>query len=254
MAYDERLPQIFVELADTLVDDFDLIDFLVLLAERSMDLLGSTAVGVMLADERGRLFVAASTSEQARMLELFELQNDEGPSLEAFRTSEAVSASEIAAACERWPHFAPRALSAGFQSVHAIPLRLRSDVIGALNLFGPAPDPVSPAGMRLAQAMGDIATIGIMHERAIRRAGVLAEQLQSALNSRVIIEQAKGVLAARGDVDVDDAFQTLRGYARRNRLRLSDVARQVIDGTLSGATLRVSRGVPQRKMPPRPAS
>ncbi len=237
MSREERLTDVFVELADTLVADFDVIDFLGVLTHRCVDLLGAAAAGILLADRSGQLRVSAASSEPARLVGLFELQNNEGPSLECFATATEVGEADLETALARWPGFAPQALAAGFRSVHAVPLRLRDEVIGALSLFGAAADSVSPEARRLGQAMADVASIGILQERAIRRAEVLAEQLQSALNSRVIIEQAKGVLAERAAIDMDRAFLVLRGYARSNRIRLADLARQVVDGTIDAAPL-----------------
>ncbi len=237
MPREQQLTEAFVELADTLVDDFDVIDFLGTLTRRCLDLLGSTAVGIMLADLDGQLRVAAASSEAARLVELFELQNNEGPCLDAYRSAAIVSEPDLSTAVRRWPRFGPQAVGCGFQSVHAVPLRLRDEVIGVLNLFGPAPDPMTIDGLRLGQALADVATIGILHERAIHKAEVLAEQLQSALHSRVVIEQAKGVLAERGRVDMETAFLALRGHARRNRLRLGILAKQVVDGTVDAAVL-----------------
>ncbi len=245
MSTEERLTNAFVELADTLVDEFDVIDFLGVLTRHCMDLLGSAAVGIMLADHHGELHVAASTSEQARMVELFELQVNEGPCLDCYQTSQPVVNAHLPSATDRWPHFVPQAMAAGFQSVHALPLRLRDEVIGAMNLFGENADPLAEDAIRLGQAMADVATIGILHERAVRRAEVLAEQLQSALSSRIVIEQAKGVLAERGGMEMEDAFLALRAYARRNRLRLAELARQVIEGNLDTGPLLRSAGSPR---------
>jgi GAF domain-containing protein len=253
---EHQLTAAFVELADTLLDEFDVVDFLGVLTRRYLDLLGSAAVGIMLADQHGQLHVAASSSEQARQVELLALQSNEGPGLDAFRTATIVSEPSLAKASERWPNFSARAIACGFHSVHAIPLRLRDEAIGAVNLFGPTPDPgtpdpMTPERLKLAQAMADVATIGILHERAIQRAEVLAEQLQSALHSRVVIEQAKGVLAERGGIDMDTAFLALRGFARRNRLRLGLLARQVVDGTVDADPLLQAVTSPPRPSPGR---
>ena len=224
----DLLSDTFVELADTMVADFDVIDFLHLLTDRSVALLAASAAGVMLADPRGELRVAAASSEEAGLLELFQLQNDQGPCLECFRTGRPVTATGLASAAQRWPRFAQAAMQAGFASVEALPMRLRDQVIGALNLFRAEPDPLDPADLRIGQALADVATIGLLHERNVRRRETVAEQLQAALNSRVIIEQAKGKLAERLGLDMDHAFTMLRGYARNTNQHLTDVARDFV--------------------------
>lgn len=221
----------FVALADTLVDDYDVIDLLDRLVGYCVALLAVDAAGLMLADARRELRVVAASSEDAELMELMQLQADEGPCLECFRTGAVVSCTDLAEdGAGRWPRFTARALIEGFASVHALPLRLRAETIGTLNLFCTRPGPLPEQDLRLGQALADVATIGILQERAIHRGEVLAEQLQSALNSRVIIEQAKGVLAGRTQLDMDQAFALLRGHARAHGLRLTDLARAVVTG------------------------
>lgn len=225
----ERLARIFVEVADTMVDEFDLIDFLHMLADRTADLVGASAVGLLLANQRGRLEFLAASDENTRLLELFQVQNSEGPCLDAFRTATPVINADLAEAATRWPRFAPRATAAGFRSVHAFPLRLRKEVIGALNVFGSQPgSTLDDADVPIVQALADIAAIGLLHERAIRRGELLTEQLQGALNSRVVIEQAKGAIAQAHGVSVDDAFAMIRNHARRTNRRLVDVAHTIL--------------------------
>jgi transcriptional regulator with GAF, ATPase, and Fis domain len=227
---DDGLLETFVELADTLVDDFDVIDFLHLLVDRCVALLGVDAAGLLLTDQRGQLQVMASSSEQVRLLELFQLQNDQGPCLDAFATATQVSHADLGTARGRWPRFAAAATDVGFVAVDALPMRLRSEVIGALNLFRTRPGVLSDTALRTAQALVDVATIGLLQERSIRHQEILTEQLQRALTSRVVIEQAKGLVAERLGMDMDAAFGVLRGHARRHRLKLSDVAGAVIAG------------------------
>ncbi len=224
----DLLSDTFVVLADTMVADFDVIDFLHLLTDRSVALLAASAAGVVLADPRGELRVAAASSEQAGLLELFQLQNDQGPCLECFRTGRPVTAAVVAGPDRRWPRFAHAARQAGFASVEALPMRLRDQVIGALNLFRAEPGPLDPADLRIAQALADVATIGLLHERNVRRREVVAAQLQAALTSRVVIEQAKGKLAERLGLDMDRAFTMLRDYARTTNQHLTDVARDFV--------------------------
>jgi transcriptional regulator with GAF, ATPase, and Fis domain len=227
----ELLSATFVDLADTLVDDFDVIDFLHMLTERSVALLGASAAGVMLADPRGEPRLAAASSEAAGLIELFQLQNDQGPCLDCLRTGQPVTVADLTAPGQRWPRFAAAASQAGFRSVQALPMRLRDQVIGALNLFGAAPGSLGAGALQIGQALTDVATIGLLQERNVRRAEVAAEQLQGALNSRVVIEQAKGTLAERHGIDMDQAFRLLRTSARETNQRLTDVALRLIDNS-----------------------
>ena len=226
----ELLSDTFVELADTMVADFDVIDFLHLLTDRSVRLLAASAAGVVLADPRGELRVAAASSEEAGLVELFQLQNDQGPCLDCFRTGQPISAADLTGPDQRWPRFAQAATRAGFRTVEALPMRLRDQVIGALNLFRAEPGPFETADLRIAQALADVATIGLVHERNVRRSETVAEQLQAALNSRVMIEQAKGKLAERYGINMDRAFTMLRDYARNTNQHLTDVARDFVTG------------------------
>ncbi len=224
----ERLAKTFVEVSDTLVDEFDLIDFLHTLTVRTAELVGAGAAGLLLADQRGRLEFMAASDENARLLELFQVQNSEGPCLDAFRTAAPILNADLRTATGQWPQFAPRATAAGFRSVHAFPLRLRSEIIGALNVFGTDNSgTLDPADVPIVQALADVAAIALLQERAIRRGEVLTEQLQGALTSRIVIEQAKGAVAQAHQIDVDEAFRLIRDFARRNNRRLSDVARAI---------------------------
>jgi hypothetical protein len=228
---EQLLMATFVELADTLVADFDVTDFLHGLADRAVQLLGVDAAGLMLADQRGSLRVVASSTEQARLVELFELQHDQGPCLECFQSGSPVYEADMAAAAQRWPVFAPAAVDAGFAAMQALPMRLRNDVIGAMNLFMNTPRRLDEAGLRVGQALADVATIGLLQERNLRHREVLAEQLQGALNSRVAIEQAKGVLAERLGLDMGKAFELMRSQARVQNQRLAELAAAVAGGS-----------------------
>jgi transcriptional regulator with GAF, ATPase, and Fis domain len=224
----QRLAEVFVEAADTLVDDFDVIEFLQMVALRTSELVVASAVGLLLDDGRGRLQFMAASDEATRLLELFQIQHNEGPCLDAFTTGAPVVNADLRSAHDRWPTFAPRAAAGGFRSVHALPLRLRSTVIGALNLFGSDVRVLEAADVAIVQSLADVATIGLLQQHAIRRGEILTEQLQHALNSRVVIEQAKGVLARVHGVDVDAAFELLRSYARSHNRKLVDLARLVV--------------------------
>jgi GAF domain-containing protein len=231
MTRDALLAKTFVELSDTLVEEFDVVDLLTLLADRCVAVLDVDAAGIMLAEPGGELRVLASSSEAMRILELFEVQAQEGPCLDCYRTGEPVVNEVLTAATGRWPRFSSEALAAGFHSVQALPLRLRGTTIGALNLFHRDAAQLQPADVDVAQGFADIATIAILQHRAGREAEVLNAQLQSALNSRVVIEQAKGVIAERGGLSMDEAFHALRSHARSRNLGLVQAARGVIDGT-----------------------
>ena len=229
-ARERALVEAFVLLSDTLVADYDVVDLLDKLIKAAVDLLNVTAAGLLLDDQRGFLRVMASSSEETRLLEVFQLQNQQGPCLDCISGSQVVTSANLAGDLHRWPVFVPAALAAGFGSVHAVPLRLREVTIGALNLFTDSPRLLTPGDARIAQALGDVATIGILQQRSAHRTSVLAEQLQAALNSRVIIEQAKGVLAERCAIRMDDAFVLLRRYARDRNLKLGALAGQVVRG------------------------
>ncbi|MFC9913098.1 ANTAR domain-containing protein [Streptomyces sp. NPDC127197] len=227
----QLLAKTFVELADNLVADFDLIDFLRLLTDRCVGMLDASAAGVLLADRDGKLRVMAASDERVRLLELFQLQNDEGPCLECFRTGVPVIVPDLGTVTARWPRFAVAAQRSGFGAVQALPMRLRDEIVGALNLFRTTPRPFDPAATPVAQALADVATISLLQQRTAQRSTVLNEQLQTALNSRVLIEQAKGKLAERQGIDMEQAFSALRGYARAHNRRLADVARALIDSS-----------------------
>lgn len=232
-AREPALVDAFVALADSLVDDYDVIDLLHRLVETSTQLLAADAAGILLSDGRGRLQVMAYSTEGVRLLELLQLQAHEGPCLDCFYTGQPVSAPDLSQTANRWPQFAPRAVQEGFRAVHALPMRLHTQTIGGLNLFSAHPRPLPPEDLRVAQALADVATVGIVHERALRHGEILAEQLQAALNSRILIEQAKGVLAERSGLDFPDVFALLRTHAGRTGLRLSDVAQAVVDGSIT---------------------
>jgi len=225
----ERLAEVLVEVADTLVDEFDLIEFLGMVAGHTTEIVRVQGAGILLADQHGRLQLMAASDERARTLELFQLQADEGPCHDCYQRGEPVIDADLEEAGDLWPSFAPQAVAAGIRSVHALPLRLRQTVIGALNLFGTEVGHLSPAEVRVVQALADIATIGLLQERAIHRGEVLTQQLQAALSSRVVVEQAKGVLAQIHGVSMGDAFDMLRSYARSHRELLDRVAQAVTE-------------------------
>lgn len=241
MPREALLARTLVELADTLVADFDVVDLLTTLADRCVEVLDVNTAGIVLAGPEGNLRVMASSSEAMRILELFEIQSQEGPCLDAYRTGQAVLNQHLGSGKERWPAFAAEAVAAGFRSVHALPMRLRGSVIGAMNLFRGAARDLSEADVQVGQAFADVATIAIHQHRAAQEAQTVNEQLNRALNSRIVIEQAKGMVAERLELDMEQAFTTLRSHARNNNLRLVDLAEGVIDGSLPASLLRAPR-------------
>lgn len=227
----------FVELADSLVDDFDLVELLTLVADRSVEVLDVAAAGLMVGAADGELRVVASSSDAMRVLELFEVQADQGPCPECYRTGTPIINEQLTTVDDRWPTFAPRALAAGFRSVHALPMRLRGRTIGALNLFRATEGTLDAADVAAAQAFADVATIAILSHRAAAEAQAINDQLTSALNSRIVIEQAKGMVSQETGLDMEQSFNRYRGHARNHNLRLADVAASIIDGTLAPADL-----------------
>jgi GAF domain-containing protein len=225
----ERLADVFVDVADTLVANFDVIEFLHNVAGHATEMTGATGAGLMLADLDGGLHYMGASDESARLLELFQVQHEEGPCLDCYRSGAPVHESDLRTAAERWPAFAEHARAVGIVSVHAFPMRLREQVIGALNVFGTQVRTLDGDEESVAQALADLATIAIIQERSIRQAELVTEQLQFALNSRVVIEQAKGAVARVRNVSVSEAFEILRQHARRRRMGLTELAHAVVE-------------------------
>jgi hypothetical protein len=225
-----ELTEALVEFADTLVADFDIVEFLQRLTDRCVELLAVDAAGLVLADQHGELQVIAASSADARLLEAFQMQLAEGPGVESHRTGQPVAVADLREARERWPRLAEVLRELGFSSMHSLPMRRRSDVIGALNLLRRVAGELDPATARTARAFADVATIGLLQQQARREQEILVEQLQTALTSRVVIEQAKGILAERLGLGTEQAFGLLRQYARNRNHRLTDLARQLIEG------------------------
>jgi len=238
MVREQRLAEVFVELADTLVEEFDVVDLLQTLTERCVELVDTDAAGLMLDDQRGNLRLVAHTHESARLLELFELQQQEGPCLDCFATGQVIANIDLTTATDRWPVFTRAAREVGFDTSHAVPLRLRRQVIGALNLFTTGQRPLDDNDLAVAQGLADIATIGLLHQRAVHDQVTLSEQLQTALHSRILIEQAKGVLSAQAGTGVGSAFSLMRTHARRTGQPLTTVADAIIAGHLDAAALQ----------------
>ncbi|GAA2724655.1 GAF and ANTAR domain-containing protein [Cellulomonas aerilata] len=230
---EHRIIEAFVELADSLASGYDAVDLLDRLAHSCVGVLDVAAAGLLLADDHGRLHVLAASSQAARELEVFQLQSDEGPCRDCYHSGTPVYVPALDEVTDRWPRFAPYAISAGFTSVHAVPLRLRSDTLGALGLFGTTVGALGDRDKALGQALADVATVALVQEHAAADREVVAQQLQAALNSRVALEQAKGVVAYVGDLGVNQAFDVLRRYARDHNLRLTEVAAGVVNRDLT---------------------
>lgn len=226
---EEQLVDVFATLADTLVDHYDVVDLMQTLVDTCVSTFEVAAAGLLLADEHGDLEVLVSTSEESWLVEVMQLSAEAGPCIESFRTAAVVSVTDLDQGPPEWEPFRGAARAQGFTAVHAIPLRLRETTIGALNLFLGASSGLSDRDVRAARALADVATIGILHERTLRASDAAREQLQHALNSRVTIEQAKGILAFTHNVSMDEAFRLLRAHARSNQLPLALVARQLVD-------------------------
>jgi GAF domain-containing protein len=225
--------QTFAKLADTLVVGYDVVDLLQMLVDSCRDLLGATAAGILLADEDGELEVVASTSESSRLVEMMQLGAEAGPCIESYFSGQPVVVTDIDASPPEWTRFRQSAIEQGFGAVYALPLRLRETTIGTLNLFQSDPGPMDDDDVTAARAFADVATIGILHERSLRESSLIQEQLQNALNSRILIEQAKGVIAHKHTVSMDDAFTLLRTYARTNQRGIAEVAADVVGRRLS---------------------
>ncbi|WP_375476579.1 GAF domain-containing protein [uncultured Jatrophihabitans sp.] len=228
---EQSMAQTFVQLADTLVGEFDISDLFDRLTTACVDLLDAASAGLMLADRHGRLQLMASSNAAMRILELYEVSNDEGPCMDAYARHERISVDlRDAPARGRWPRFTIRALEMGFTGVQALPMRLRDNTIGALNVFHTGETRFDEHDIAIAQALADVATIAILQHRALGSSEALAEQLQTALNERIVIEQVKGLLAERGQLDIDVAFELLRDFCRSSRLPLTRTARELLTG------------------------
>ena len=243
---DQTIIHSLVEIADNLVEDFDVVDLLTSLTDRCVNVLGVSAAGVMLASPSGELRLVASSSDVMQVVELFELQANEGPCLDAFGTGEPVEHENLANGTGRWPQFVEVAYAGGFRSVFALPLRLRDTTIGALNLFSVDESPMDESDVMVARGFADLATISILQHGGAIETQHVNEQLTRALKDRIVVEQAKGVVAERAGIDMPEAFSRLRSYARAHRLPLAQVAEAAIDGTLEASAWLVPGSPPGR--------
>jgi transcriptional regulator with GAF, ATPase, and Fis domain len=243
-----RLATMFVEVADTHSPDFDVVEFLQMLADHIAELVPDATAGTLLADPQGRLHYTAASDETTRLLELLQLQKQDGPCVDAFRRREPVISTDLRSAADRWPQFAPHASAVGFRSAHAFPLQLRDHAIGALGVFGTTPGRFDDTDLHVVQSLAEVATISLLYHRSIKHAEDLTQQLQTALNSRILIEQAKGAIAHAHRISVDEAFNLLRAYARRTNQRLQHVAGQAVTDPNS-LSRPASRGSPPGELP-----
>ncbi|MFG2649253.1 ANTAR domain-containing response regulator [Streptomyces sp. NPDC048436] len=246
------LAEAFVAVADSLTDEFDVVEFLQSMAVHSVELLGVSAAGFTLADSQGELGLVAASGGHAWVFDLFALQQGQGqgqsqdqgqgqgPGPDCYRSGTAQTNIALGdpEATTAWPGFAPRALAVGCAMTHVLPLRREDQALGTLQLFQTTATVLGPDEIALAQALVDIATIAILRRRFLEQTLVERDQLQSALTSRVVIEQAKGVLAERWQCTVDEAFEALRRHARTNRLRLTECARLVVAGEFDTEAIR----------------
>jgi len=230
---EELLVHTFVHLADSLVSDFDVLDLLQTLVDQATLLFDASASGIIIGPDDQHLEVVASTSERSRLVGLMQLEVGEGPCVEAVTTGRVVSVEDVRGMRDRWPAFAALAAGAGYLSVHAIPLRLRGQVIGSLNLFREHEGVLNDADATAAQALADVATISVLQERTIRDSTIVRDQLRHALDSRVLIEQAKGVIAHTRGVDMDEAFRLIRDHARSMSAPMPEVAAGIVDGRVT---------------------
>lgn len=228
-----EVTETFVSVATALATGQDPVDLLTTLTADCARLLDVTSAGLLLADDRGVLHVMAASSERTRELEAFQVQRADGPCRDSFLSGEPVAVPDLQAATDRWPLFVPAARAAGFASVHALPMRLQDLTLGTLGLFGTSVGALNDADLRLGQALADVASVALVQDRAVTDREAVNAQLQTALTSRVVLEQAKGLLAQQGDLDMVGAFQVLRRYARDHNLRLTDVAQAVVSRTLT---------------------
>ena len=230
--YDAEFAHVMAEAVRTLASDFEFLDLAHQLTVSTVSLLGAGAAGVMLEDATGRLQVLSASDEDTRLLEIFELQREEGPCYECWRSGTVVTAPDIASG-DRWPSFVKEARTLGFVSAAAVPLRLRARVVGALNVFWTTPWTVSAQDMDAVQALADVAAVGLVQQRLARESGVVAEQLENARHSRVTIEQAKGLVATKAHVDIDHAFGILEAYAVASGSSVVAVAQDVVDRVIT---------------------
>jgi GAF domain-containing protein len=223
-----RLATMFVEVADSHSPEFDVVELLQMLADHIAELVPGATAGTLLADPQGRLHYMAASDETTKLLELLQMEKQDGPCVDAFHQRAPVINTDLRSAAQRWPQFAPHASAAGFRSVHAFPLQRRDHAVGALGIFGTTAGDFDDTDLHIVQSLATVAAISLLHHRSLKHAEDLAQQLQTALNSRILIEQAKGAIAHAHNISVDEAFTLLRAYARRTNQRLQHLAGQAV--------------------------
>ncbi|PPF27417.1 transcriptional regulator [Rathayibacter tritici] len=219
----------FVALSDTLVDDYDVVDFTQTLVESSATLFDAVSAGLVLADPAGSLEVLASTDEDARLIELLQLDRGSGPCIQCFETGQPVIVEDVRAVGAEWAEFRERAIEIDVLAAHCVPMRSGGTTIGSLSLFQSRPGRLDRDDIAVVQAFADVATIGILHQRALQQSTVTQEQLQRALDSRVLIEQAKGILAYAHRTTVEQAFEVLRVRSRATSTPITTLAQEIIN-------------------------
>lgn len=236
---EQSLLRVFVDLADTLTRDFDLPELLYRVAGHCTSLVAAAAAGVLLSSPQGGVSLVAASSERSEDVELLQLRVGSDPCLEAMAAGVSVRVPDLFAARARWPAWAPVALGAGFGSVYATPMTLHGDTVGVVTILAVSPGALSDDDLEVVRALTHIATIGILQQRALHQTELLADQLRAALNSRVVIEQAKGVISGRSalDVSTERAYLLLSDYAQRTSTTIGVVSQAVIDGLLDPAAL-----------------
>ncbi|GAA5119947.1 GAF and ANTAR domain-containing protein [Alloalcanivorax gelatiniphagus] len=227
----------FVDLSNELVDDYDVVEMLAQLTAHCARLLDVASAGLLLGDSRNDLHLMAASSERTHDLEVLQLQRDEGPCLDCYHDQEPVNVPDLEAEAERWPEFCRAADEAGFRSVHAVPMKLKGTVLGTLGLFGEETGSLNDEDLALAQALVHVASVAILNDRVATDRATVNAQLEHALTSRIVVEQAKGVLAHAGELEMDQAFVVLRRYARDHGRKLSEVATAIVQRDLPHQTL-----------------
>lgn len=233
MSREARIIDTLVELADILVTPFEPDDLLYRLVDSCLEVLDAQAAGVLLRDQSGELRAVTATSRDVKELEVFEVALSEGPSYEAFRSGEQVAVDDLANHGHEWPNITSAAQRQGFAACYGFPLRWHDDTVGALNVFLTAAQaPMSMSDQRAGRGLADIATIALLQGQRSSEADARTEQLQQALDNRVLIEQAKGLLGERHGLGAREAFERLRRYCRGHNLSLHQAAQEILEGRL----------------------
>ena len=228
----QQVAEVLADFAQVITRHATTSEILHQLGEYCVELLPIQGAGVLL-EERGALRFATASDELGRQIEELEDRLHEGPCTTAFRTGTEVLLPDLSQAVRQFPHFAPAALERGLGAVFALPLGIREHRVGALDLVSGVPVELDDGQLASARLLGDVAMSYVVNSRAFAEATKLAQQLQQALDSRVLIEQAKGRLSGLLGIGVSDAFELLRRRARNSRQPIGDVAMDVLNGSLN---------------------